>query len=359
MRKLSMLKVVMATLVLSASAAVAQDVGINIISQENSVNDGEWAKDAPEGTVTILVTICNNSGGSTNVPSYKLRPLISVPSAIVKVAPAGKQTGLPAGWTILTLTDGSIRLSNGTDQLPPAECREFPIYLEPVAEGGPLTVTSTLSFSNGNAPGSAVGPQTVGNNPANDNSTTTVKIIAPLPVTLVSFTAVKESSISQLSWATTEETNSDRFEIERSTNGKNWNKIGSVASNGESNVLHNYKYTDKTPINGENLYRLKMIDNDATFAYSSIRSVRFEGLANSVVSAYVYPNPSTERVFLKTADLSGVSQVSVLDLNGRIVLTTKVVAEGISVRSLSTGAYILKVFNADGSTSVHKFLISR
>lgn len=59
---------------------------------------------------------------------------------------------------------------------------------------------------------------------------------SPLPVTLARFDAVKEGSTALLSWSTTEETNSDRFEVERSINGKVWQKIATVKAQGESKV---------------------------------------------------------------------------------------------------------------------------
>lgn len=177
-----------------------------------------------------------------------------------------------------------------------------------------------------------------------------------LPVVLISFKASKEENVALLSWSTAAETNSDRFEIQRSLDGKSWSQIGSVASGGESKTLRQYSYTDKTPLNGTNLYRLRMVDKDETFAFSSIKSVRFEELSPV---AYVYPNPSTDKVFVNIQNLSSVKQISVVDMNGLAIATTKNVTEGIDVKGLSAGAYLLKVANNDGSSSVHKFLISR
>jgi hypothetical protein len=182
---------------------------------------------------------------------------------------------------------------------------------------------------------------------------------APLPVTLVSFSAVKEGNQAQLAWSTTDETNSDRFEVERSTSGKDWQKVGVVKSTGESTVLRWYTFTDKTPLNGENLYRLKMVDLDETYAYSTMRSVQFKGIADSGDLVYVYPNPSTDKVFLKTTALASVNQVSMLDLNGRAVLTSTSVVNGIDVKHLAVGPYLLRISNTDGSSSIHKVLINR
>lgn len=89
------------------------------------------------------------------------------------------------------------------------------------------------------------------------------------------------------SWTTTAESNSDRFEIERSLNGKQWEKIGTVEAQGESAATIDYSFKDATPAGADNYYRLKMIDKDLTFTYSGVRSVSFDGN----LSLALYPNP--------------------------------------------------------------------
>jgi len=152
------------------------------------------------------------------------------------------------------------------------------------------------------------------------------------------------------------ETNSDRFEVEKSLNGKNWNKIGSVASNGESNSLRNYSYVDTNPSNGENLYRLRMVDKDQTFAYSRIQGVKFAGLGESDLS--VYPNPTVD--VLKIRDYSQVTKVSIFDMNGRAVLESGATATGeINVRNLTSGIYLVRVSRANGLTSSQKIVVGK
>lgn len=180
-----------------------------------------------------------------------------------------------------------------------------------------------------------------------------------LPVTLVSFDARKEGSTSSLTWATTAETNSDRFEIERSANGKAWNKIGTVASTGESKVLVNYKFSDASPLKGENLYRLRMVDRaadrkDETFAYSSIKSVTFDQLASQLA----YPNPARDIVYIQDAD--NVKSISVIDMNGKTVKDAGISAGGtIRVDGLAAGMYLVKVVNKDGGVKSQKIIIAR
>lgn len=175
-----------------------------------------------------------------------------------------------------------------------------------------------------------------------------------LPVTLVAFDVRKEGSTASLAWSTTAETNSDRFEIERSANGKVWSKVGVVASTGESKVLVKYTFTDAAPLAGENLYRLKMVDKDKTFAYSSIKSLTFDNVPNQLA----YPNPARDIVYIQHAD--HVKSVSVIDMNGKTVKETGITAGGtFRVDGLSAGMYLVKVVTQDGGVRSQKIIVAR
>ncbi|WP_051664215.1 T9SS type A sorting domain-containing protein [Dyadobacter crusticola] len=184
----------------------------------------------------------------------------------------------------------------------------------------------------------------------------------PLPVTLVSFNVTKEGQAAQLRWSTTAETNSDRFEVEHSLNGKTWNKIGIVKSHGESKVLRDYQYTDYAaasggPSHGENLYRLRMVDNDGTFAYSRIRSIRFDGGASDLS---IYPNPSSDKLNIR--DYANVKEMVISDLNGRSVYHSASFSKGngtVDVKNLAQGMYIVKITRLNGESSTHKVLVNK
>ncbi|MCF2445021.1 T9SS type A sorting domain-containing protein [Dyadobacter sp. CY345] len=182
---------------------------------------------------------------------------------------------------------------------------------------------------------------------------------APLPVTLVSFTAKKEGSVALLNWATTEETNSDHFEIQHSVSGKEWVNVGEVASSGDSKVLKNYSFSHVKPVHGQNLYRLKMIDRDQTFAFSRIQSVSFEGIAAADLS--VYPNPSTDKLFIR--DNGTVKEVVINNLNGSAVYkASSSFASGsglIDVTNLPQGMYIVKVTRTNGLVSTSKVVVNK
>ncbi|PSL22505.1 DUF7948 domain-containing protein [Dyadobacter jiangsuensis] len=183
----------------------------------------------------------------------------------------------------------------------------------------------------------------------------TVRWEGALPVQLVSFLAVAGENVVELSWATTEEINSDRFEVQRSVDGKTWGMLGSVNAEGESKVRKTYTFTDRQPDAGANanLYRLKMIDRDESFAFSSIRSVRFDAKLESSI----YPNPAATVLNLKVASWKQVKTVRIDNLSGYKVYSSGPIASGsIDVSGLEAGVYILHITHTDGSVHTHKFV---
>lgn len=177
----------------------------------------------------------------------------------------------------------------------------------------------------------------------------------PLPVTLTTFSATKEGNTALLRWKTTSETSSSEFEIQHSLNGKQWNAIGSVAAAGESNTDKTYQFVHSEPTSGQNnLYRLKMIDTDGTFALSGIKSLFF----GKKGAGRIYPNPAMAGKLtvdvhnwesVKRVQISTISALTVYDSGSKPQQT-------IDVNSLPAGIYILKVFKKDGTSEQFRFV---
>jgi hypothetical protein len=182
----------------------------------------------------------------------------------------------------------------------------------------------------------------------------TVSWGAPLPVTLMSFTATARENAAELKWVTSEETNSDRFEIQRSIDGKVWKTIGSLQAQGESKVRKTYAFVDHQPeVDANNLFRLKMIDLDGTFAFSAVRSVRFE----SKLESSIYPNPVNNELTLKVTSWKQVKAIRIDNLAGMSVYNSGPVESGkVDVSKLDSGIYILRITHTDESVHTHKFV---
>ncbi|WP_439559544.1 T9SS type A sorting domain-containing protein [Dyadobacter sp.] len=184
--------------------------------------------------------------------------------------------------------------------------------------------------------------------------------IDPLPVTLTSFSATKSAEnvkSTKLEWKTSAETQSDRFEIQRSNDGKAWEQIGTVLAKGESSIITHYEFADENPFAGENLYRLKMVDADGTFALSSVRNVRFE-MTSQVV---LHPNPVRDMLTVKSNTPDHVAEVTIYNLTG-IPLFSKRVNNGdnkIDMSRLSPGLYMVKTISDNGSYHTQKVIVTK
>jgi hypothetical protein len=131
-------------------------------------------------------------------------------------------------------------------------------------------------------------------NTCGSSGSDTVTIAVPIPVELISFTADVDENVVTLFWQTATETNNQGFEIERSQDFKieklnDWKRIGFVEGKGTTTEIQSYSFIDK-PEPGKYKYRLKQVDFDGTFAYSS--EVEAEVKAPIVFSlGQNYPNP--------------------------------------------------------------------
>ncbi|NUN10640.1 MAG: T9SS type A sorting domain-containing protein [Ignavibacteriaceae bacterium] len=125
----------------------------------------------------------------------------------------------------------------------------------------------------------------------------------PLPVELVSFTAMVKAASVSLNWETATEVNNYGFEIQRSENREQgtgnkeqgamekWDIVGFVAGSGNSNSPKEYTFADKNLKPGKYLYRLKQVDTDGSFSYSAAVEVDFNSIPKEFSVSQNYPNP--------------------------------------------------------------------
>ncbi len=113
----------------------------------------------------------------------------------------------------------------------------------------------------------------------------------PVPLSLTSFNGKLVNETAQLNWSTSNEVNTDKFELERTGFASvNWSKIASLNAAGYSSSSKHYQITDPNLSIGKYLYRLKMVDKDGKFTYSNIVTLELSG-KNLFVLNQNYPNP--------------------------------------------------------------------
>jgi hypothetical protein len=178
---------------------------------------------------------------------------------------------------------------------------------------------------------------------------------AVLPVKLSAFAAKLNGAVVNLTWTTDMEANSNRFEIERSFDGVNWTKIAAVSAKGNSSIAVNYAYNDNIKVSGNVSYRLKMVDQDETSAYSPIRTIKAEGS----VQMNIYPNPATNYVVISSKD-NAAKNVQLINQNGQVVKqVTGTNNINLSVTEFSTGNYYVRVSDNNNAAQTFKLMIAK
>lgn len=186
-----------------------------------------------------------------------------------------------------------------------------------------------------------------------------------LPVMLVNFRGEQSGSTNRLLWSTSTETNNRGFDLERSSDGRNYSSIAFVTSkaeNGNSNSTLNYNYNDVRPLTGNNYYRLKQMDNDGKTTVSNV--VLLSGKVSDITLSSVYPNPATRALnVVITSPKAEKVTIMVSDLTGKVVMQTATqLAVGdnqqtFNVQQLAAGTYVIKAVCANGcETAVQRFV---
>lgn len=167
-----------------------------------------------------------------------------------------------------------------------------------------------------------------------------------LPVTWISFNAKAINNKVLLDWKTAHETNTGHFDVERSSDGVHFSKIGTIEASRNSSIESDYSFTDEQPLNGISYYRLKQVDIDVHYTYSIVISVKL----NAQLSVRIIENPIRQSVHLQ---ISGIGQkglqISLVDALGKRyrVISAVYGSQQINVSNLAAGIYYL-VYSLDG-----------
>jgi hypothetical protein len=174
---------------------------------------------------------------------------------------------------------------------------------------------------------------------------------AVLAVEFTNINAIAKGAINDIYFSTATEKDVKEFAIERSTNNKTWETIGTKAAIGGSTAA-NYNFTDVNPAT-LSYYRVKSIETSGKEQTSKVVAVKRNGGKLAILA--VFPMPYTEGSSIDfSVGKSSTVAVTVTDIVGRIVQSTTVkTTEGannlrLNLSSLTSGSYILTM--NDGET---------
>lgn len=176
-----------------------------------------------------------------------------------------------------------------------------------------------------------------------------------LPVTWLYVNGAWQNNTALIRWATASESNTSSFEIEYSSNGISFSNIGTIAAAGNSSGTIHYKFLHNAPTIGTNYYRIKQIDLDGKFIYSSIIAIQNTGSQARII---ITPNPVQKEVSLFFSNTS-TKKIQLLNMSGNILLTEKINGANsthrLNMSNFIPGIYILRI-QIENGIETHKII---
>jgi hypothetical protein len=174
-----------------------------------------------------------------------------------------------------------------------------------------------------------------------------------LPIELLFFKASKGLKKVSLSWATASELNFDYFDVEKSSDGTNFNSLARIKGNGTTNIRQDYSLEDEKPLVGKNYYRLKAVDFDGYTEYFNVVMVDFDGSKAFSVS----PNPSDGVTFTTETNFKQENRafVAIYSTIGSEIARFEVTGNKSSLAlpvKLESGVYYAKYISSDFTSTV-------
>src|SRR6185437_11679667 len=180
-----------------------------------------------------------------------------------------------------------------------------------------------------------------------------------LPLTITSVSASAKNSENIIQWNVENESGIQQYEVEKSTDGSNFNQIAIVAANNKG--ASNYNSIDADLNSGTNYYRIKIISVDGKASYTQIVKVINAGAAGSIS---VFPNPIKDGVIHLHLNNqpSGVYKIKLYNSAGQVLISKNIThtdgssEEEVRCDNLPKGIYQLEVNKPYGNEEVIKIL---
>lgn len=284
---------------------------------------------------TVLTTGAANNRTPMLVNDLDVRLINAVTDQVVttlpwKLDPANPSAGATRGDNVV----------DNVEQIYVADLAAGNYYIQ-VTHKGTLQAATVYSIG-----GSRVGAEVA----SQDFSVLATGLVpTALPVKLVRFAVLPLANDALLQWTIADAVNVSHFDLERSRDGKQFDRVGAVLFSPETTAYH---YQDSSARGLAQrvptlYYRLKLVDLDGSFSYSRIVPVTFMAAERSD-QPIGYPNPFQDRF---TASVPAqASSIDVLTLRGQLMLSCSIVPVNTpseitltGLENLPAGVYILRI----------------
>lgn len=135
------------------------------------------------------------------------------------------------------------------------------------------------------------------------------------PVIFNGFFATKNNNNVILNWSTAQELNNNNFEIQRSLDGSNWKVIAIMLGAENSDNVQEYSYTDKNMTASIAYYRIRQVDLDGKFTYSTVKVIR---AGETATASSIYATGNTVNIEFNKEVKNAVTG-RIINMNGQII----------------------------------------
>ena len=310
----------------SGAAGYVSDVAVNpyddkevLVTYSNYDTESVWHTSDASVASPTWTNVEGASGSSVELASARSAMIMKANNALLYLV--GTSTGLYATDALSGATTSWTRI--GTSEIAMAVCSEMRLR------------TSDNKMVVG----------------THGNGLFLLEFPPALPVELVAFDGEATEKGNQLNWVTASEKNNGGFEIEKSFDGKSFENIGFVTGNGTTLEKNDYDFLDPTTDNKLAYYRLKQLDFDNAFEYSSIISIERDINSQPLK---IYPNPVVNNFTIE----NGQGFATIYNSTGQLIMQESVNSskQEINVSRLSKGTYFIRIRKTDGTIISQQFV---
>ena len=184
------------------------------------------------------------------------------------------------------------------------------------------------------------------------------------PVNLITFNGNKIEKNVQLNWTTVAEKNNSHFNIQRSSDGMDFESIAKVYAKTNSTSNSTYQYKDANVPDNNLYYRLQQVDIDGKSTLSAVILVKYDKRSNVELS--INPNPvinHTALINLKNAPIAKYN-IALKTINGKVLFTKNINQYSVDrtfelqlPANVTRGIYLLNLTSVDGIINLTQKII--